>query len=157
MIEQFFGMINELIETYTNKNIWFVILSLVFTGWASMIIGDSEDRKFGLSETFYGYFFLISIIVPLLLILGSETSSYLAEEFNSFVKGEIYVPLSFLNLFGSGSVWDQFGISLEWVWAQFRDQFGVRLGQAWYELEVSLASVWDQLVSVWCRFELGLG
>lgn len=100
MIDQFFGMINELIETYTNKNIWFLILSLMFFGFASTIIGDSEDRKFGLSETFYGYFFVISIIVPLLLILGSETSSYLADEFNSFVKGEISKPGLIAFIFG---------------------------------------------------------
>lgn len=78
----------DILNTINNRNTWFGALAFI-SAMGMIYILDNSKFGFKFSEKFIESYFSISIFVIVLLLLSSQSSTYLYEEYNLFQNDDI--------------------------------------------------------------------
>ena len=73
---------------YNNRDVWFFAIAIISV-FGVIYVLDHNKYGFNFSEKFVETYFSISIFVIVLLLLSSQSSTYLYEEYNLFLNDDI--------------------------------------------------------------------
>ena len=80
--------ISDLLNAINNRDVWFFAIAFI-SALVVIYILDHNKYGFNFSEKFVETYFSISIFVIVLLLLSSQSSTYLYEEYNLFLNDDI--------------------------------------------------------------------
>ena len=91
--------ISDLLNAINNRDVWFFAIAFI-SALVVIYILDHNKYGFNFSEKFVETYFSISIFVIVLLLLSSQSSTYLYEEYNLFLNDDISTLEFLAFLFG---------------------------------------------------------
>ena len=80
--------ISDILNAINNRDVWFFTIAIIFV-FGVIYVLDHNKYGFNFSEKFVETYFSISIFVIVLLLLSSQSSTYLYEEYNLFLNDDI--------------------------------------------------------------------
>ena len=80
--------ISDILNAINNRDVWFFAIAIISV-FGVIYVLDHNKYGFNFSEKFVETYFSISIFVIVLLLLSSQSSTYLYEEYNLFLNDDI--------------------------------------------------------------------